>query len=84
MGEIHNSYYYYYHKEFVLINGIWGAPATGGKFVGWTGLILFSAMLFFVLYGVSQSKTKIWFYLLAPLLLIFGILVAFLRWCFIP
>ncbi len=62
-------------------------PTTYGysKFVGWSGMILFSGMLSLVLYiGISVHDTKIWFYLTAPLLLILGILIAFLRWCFIP
>lgn len=62
-------------------------PTTFGysKFVGWSGMIMFSGMLGFVLYlGLTADDPKAWLYLLLPLMLILGILIAFLRWCFIP
>lgn len=63
-------------------------PTTFGfsKFVAWSGTVLFTGLLVFILYiGISFFNTmKEWLYLCVPLILILASLIAFIKWCFIP
>jgi hypothetical protein len=59
------------------------------KFVGWTGMLLFGGMLLFILYvisfmGVPFNDIGVVLSFTALILMLSGILFAFLKWCFLP
>ena len=55
------------------------------KFVVWSGIIMFSAMMiFFVAMGFMTNKAEAWLYILIPIAILATILFFFIRSCFIP